>query len=93
MRNLIAVLIAWLMPSSGKHQAATVPTAPARTLPAPRSQRLAEVIEANHLPLVRPYVVAHERQRERQLQRERCTAAVLAAFGIDYPYGPQGRAA
>ncbi|GAA3841070.1 hypothetical protein GCM10022206_94080 [Streptomyces chiangmaiensis] len=52
MRNLIAALVAWLMPSSGKRRAAAVPTAPARTLPAPRGQCLAEVIEVNHLPLV-----------------------------------------
>lgn len=34
--------------------------------------------------LVRPQHVVWETKRERPLQRERCTAAVLASFGIDY---------
>lgn len=46
-----------------------------------------DVIAADGLPLVRPYVVVWERERderERRLQRERRRAAVLATLGQDY---------
>lgn len=98
MRTLLALILSVLLPTRGKRRAApAVPTAPVRRLPAhralatPRATRPVDVIEADGLPLVRPYVLAHERERE--AQRERRTAAALATFGIDYPYGPQGRAA
>jgi hypothetical protein len=42
------------------------------------------VIDGHAMPLVRPYLVQHERERERQAQRERRTALVLATAGIDY---------
>ncbi|THA98837.1 hypothetical protein E6R61_05690 [Streptomyces sp. LRa12] len=90
MRNLIVALLGWLLPSQGKRRAvstAPAPTAPApvrRPLPAPRSPRPVDVIDADRLPLVRPFLIAHERERERALQRERRTAATLATLGIDY---------
>ncbi|MFD5454352.1 hypothetical protein [Streptomyces olivaceus] len=34
--------------------------------------------------LVRPYVVAWEREQERQRQRDRRTAAALATLGVDF---------
>ncbi|PAZ17620.1 hypothetical protein CLM62_01545 [Streptomyces sp. SA15] len=48
----------------------------------------ADVITADGMPLVRPYVVEWERERDehdrRRLQRERRRAAVLATPGQDY---------
>ncbi|MFJ9996095.1 hypothetical protein [Streptomyces werraensis] len=44
-------------------------------------------IEADGLPLVRPYVIAWEREQEQRRQRERRRAAVLATLGQDYPAG------
>jgi hypothetical protein len=41
-------------------------------------------LPADDVPLIRPYLVEHEREVERQLQRERRTAAALATLGIDY---------
>ncbi len=95
MRSLLAALLALFLPARGKRRAAPAPVVRPvpRPLPAPRAPRPADVIDADRLPLVRPFVIAHERQQERERQRERRTAAALAAFGIDYPYGPQERAA
>jgi hypothetical protein len=84
MRTLLALILSVLLPARGKRRTEAVPTTPVRTLPAPHPQRPAAVIWADHLPLVRPYVIAHEQQRERQLQRERRRAAVMATLGQDY---------
>ncbi|MEU3818824.1 hypothetical protein AB0E74_04305 [Streptomyces sp. NPDC030392] len=47
-----------------------------------------DLIAADGLPLVRPYVAEWERERDerdrRRLQRERRRAAVLATLGQDY---------
>ncbi|WP_432055114.1 hypothetical protein [Streptomyces sp. bgisy022] len=40
-------------------------------------------IEADGLPLVRPYVIAHEREQERRGQRIRRRTAVLVTLGQD----------
>lgn len=95
LRTLVAAFLAWFLPARGKRRATPAPVVRRvpRPLPAPRAPRPTDVIEADGLPLVRPYVVAGERQREQERQRDRHTAAALATFGIDYPYGPQGRAA
>lgn len=95
MRTLLAALLALFLPARGKRRATPAPAVRRvpRPLPAPRSPRPLDVIEADGLPLVRPFLIAHERQRERELQRERRIASTLASMGIDYPYGPQGRAA
>ncbi|WP_258564223.1 hypothetical protein [Streptomyces himalayensis] len=42
------------------------------------------MINADGLPLVRPYLVHLERHEERQRQRERRRALVLATMGQDY---------
>jgi hypothetical protein len=88
MRTLLALILSVLLPARGQRRTETVPTAPGRSvprrLPAHRSPRSADVIEADHLPLVRPYVIAHERQREQWQQRERRRAAVMATLGQDY---------
>ncbi|MDX3619121.1 hypothetical protein, partial [Streptomyces europaeiscabiei] len=60
--------------------------------PAPQCPFLGDVIRADGLPLVRPYVVVWERERDeldrRRLQRARRRAAVLATPGQDhYPWG------
>ncbi|MGJ5826309.1 hypothetical protein [Streptomyces ossamyceticus] len=48
----------------------------------------ADLIAADGMPLVRPYVVEWERERDerdrRRVQRERRRAAVLATLGQDY---------
>ncbi|OKK10092.1 hypothetical protein AMK33_14165 [Streptomyces sp. CB02400] len=53
-------------------------------LPTPRLPRPAEVIGADAFPLIRPYLIHHEREQERRGQRERRRAAVLATMGQDY---------
>jgi hypothetical protein len=81
VRTLLALILSVLLPARGKRRSPAMPTAP---VPAARPPRPAAVIWADHLPLVRPYVIAHEQQRERQLQRERRRAAVMATLGQDY---------
>ncbi|MDH6135034.1 hypothetical protein P3T37_004444 [Kitasatospora sp. MAA4] len=49
-------------------------------------------LRAEENALVRPYYDAEELRLELRLQRERRTAAVLAAMGIDYPNPPPARA-
>ncbi|SCD74983.1 hypothetical protein GA0115245_114727 [Streptomyces sp. di188] len=105
MRSLLAALLALFLPSRGRRRAtpAPVPTAPApvnvRSVPVDEplwgasARAVGEVLRGEDVALVRPFVVAWERQRERELQRERRTASTLATMGIDYPYGHQGHAA
>ncbi|GAA2419449.1 hypothetical protein GCM10010421_00390 [Streptomyces glaucus] len=45
------------------------------------------VVRADGSPLVRPYLVAHERKQERRRQRDRRRAAVPATLGQDYLAG------
>ncbi|TQE23557.1 hypothetical protein SipoB123_20835 [Streptomyces ipomoeae] len=56
--------------------------------PAPPKPCSTDVVFADGQPLVRPYVVLWERERDehdrRRLQRERRRAAVLATLGQDY---------
>ncbi len=91
MRTLLGWVLTLFLPARGKRRAVAVPTAPVRTvphpLPAPRCPRPAEVINADSLPLVRPYLVHFEREQERQQQRERRRALALAALGQDYVTG------
>ncbi|GAA2255150.1 hypothetical protein GCM10010145_24060 [Streptomyces ruber] len=64
MRTLLTFLLAWLLPSTGRHRAPSHPplTAPRharRPLPtpcSPYSLDLDTVIHADGLPLVRPYL-------------------------------------
>ncbi|MER5917703.1 hypothetical protein ABT124_47250 [Streptomyces sp. NPDC001982] len=84
MRSVLALILSVLLTVRGMRWAETVPTAPVRPLPAPRCQRPADVIETDSLPLVRPYLVAHEQAQERRRQRARRRAAVLAVMGQDY---------
>ncbi|MEU6650487.1 hypothetical protein ABZ904_13805 [Streptomyces sp. NPDC046900] len=87
MRTLLEWLLSLLLPAQGKRRAESEPAAP--ILRAPAQRPAGDAIDADTLPLVRPYLVAWERRQEREAQRERRTAAALASFGVDYPYGPQ----
>ncbi|EST31594.1 hypothetical protein M878_16300 [Streptomyces roseochromogenus subsp. oscitans DS 12.976] len=103
MRSLLAAILSLFLPPRGAHRAHTSPhlafsppvpvysPAPARwPRPCP-----SDVIAADGLPLVRPYLAVWERERDEhdrwRLQRERRRAAVLAALGQDY--APQEAAA
>jgi hypothetical protein len=52
-------------------------------LPAHVEERFRPII-GEQVALVRPYLINFEQQHERDLQRERRTAAALADLGIDY---------
>ncbi|MFJ8807406.1 hypothetical protein [Streptomyces sp. NPDC102490] len=95
MRSLLAAILALFLPARGAHRAAAPPPLPHTSCPtAPEpppvitSPHPADVITADGMPLVRPYVVEWERERDeldrRRLQRERRRAAVLASLGQDY---------
>lgn len=99
MRNLIVALFAWLLgvlaPGTGKRRADARPTgdtpeasrSTTLQLPAHRSPYGRHVpLDGEAAALVRPYVLAVERERahERALQRRRRIALVLAMdCGID----------
>lgn len=53
-------------------------------LPSHRSPRPPAYLRGEDTPLIRPYLVAHEREQERRRQRDRRTAAALATLGIDF---------
>ncbi|AXI88151.1 hypothetical protein SAM9427_21855 [Streptomyces sp. ETH9427] len=86
MRDLICWLIGLLFPGRGKHRDEEAPPVPVAPRPAPRVRVPKEAVplDAEASPMVRPYVIAWERERERRRQRERRTALVLATAGIDY---------
>ncbi|GAQ68957.1 hypothetical protein T45_00677 [Streptomyces turgidiscabies] len=104
MRTLLALILSWLMPSTGKRRA--TPPAPTEhhpltdeptrrltitrsavgvELPSHRSPRPPAYLRGEDTPLIRPYLIAHEREQERRRQRDRRTAATLATLGIDFP--------
>ncbi|WP_046709697.1 hypothetical protein, partial [Streptomyces europaeiscabiei] len=88
MRSLLAAILSLFLPARGAHRAVVSPSAaPSRPpvpayRPVPPCPFLGDVIRADGLPLVRPYVVEWERERDeldrRRLQRARRRAAVLA---------------
>ncbi|WP_225075213.1 hypothetical protein [Streptomyces sp. CoT10] len=49
-----------------------------------RSPRPPMYLRGEDVALVRPYLIAHEREQERQRQRDRRTALALATLGIDF---------
>src|SRR3954469_4896935 len=101
MRSLLAAILSLFLPPRGAHRAPRdllpFPAASSRRPVHPRRPRPwpADVIPADALPLVRPYLAVWERERDArdsgQLQRERRRAAVLATLGQDYL--PSGAAA
>ncbi|MFJ6987633.1 MULTISPECIES: hypothetical protein [unclassified Streptomyces] len=50
----------------------------------PRSPRPPAYLRGEDTPLIRPYLLAYEREQERRRQRDRRTAATLATLGIDF---------
>ncbi|WP_370414121.1 hypothetical protein [Streptomyces fradiae] len=79
MRNLIAALLARLLgllaPGSGPQGQAVRPRSP---------YGLGETLDGADTPLIRPYLVALERQEERARRRWRRLSLFLAAdFGLD----------
>ncbi|MDX3802718.1 hypothetical protein [Streptomyces sp. AK04-3B] len=91
MRSLLAAILSFFLPPRGAHRAPGGPefrTAPPCVLPRPARPRPGDVILADGLPLVRPYLAVWEREREAldrgRLQRERRRAAVLATLGQDF---------
>lgn len=96
MRTLLTLIFSWLLPGRGKRRrpaghpvTAALPTRPlivAPSLPSPfspRSPRPPELLRGEDTPLVRPYLLAHERERERRQHWVGRRAAVLAALGRD----------
>lgn len=90
MRSLLAAILSLFLPPRGAHRApgrpalrTARPVPPCRRRPCP-----ADVLLADGLPLVRPYLAVWERERDAldrgRLQRERRRAAVLATPGQDY---------
>lgn len=95
MRSLLAAILSLFLPARGVHRAVVPPltsasVSPPERRPAPACPFLGDVIRVDGLPLVRPYVVLWERERDeldrRRLQRARRRAAVLATMGRDCPW-------
>ncbi|UJV41802.1 hypothetical protein [Streptomyces sp. AMCC400023] len=95
MRSLLAAILSLFLPARGAHRAVASPATPAPSCPpvpahrpAPSCPFLGDIIRVDGSPLVRPYVVVWERERDeldrRRLQRARRRAAVLATLGQDY---------
>lgn len=93
MRSLLAAILSLFLPPRGAHRRLAPASFPAfpeqRPAPARRNRpRPGDVILADGLPLVRPYLAVWERERDaldrRHVQRERRRAAVLATLGQDY---------
>jgi hypothetical protein len=96
MRSLLAAILSLFLPARGVHRADPAPPrAPRPPLPPcrPASARRpwpcsAYVIAADGQPLVRPYVVVWERERDERerwrLQQQRRRAAVLATRAQDH---------
>lgn len=91
MRSLLAAILSLFLPPRGAHRSLDAPpfltaptSAPTRRtrVPAP------DVVAADDLPLVRPYLAVWEAERDERdrwhRQRERRRAAVLATLGQDY---------
>ena len=75
---------AYLTSSAPAHPA---PTQTAKRRPRPVPEHVRErlrPLDGEAVALVRPYLIAHEREVEHRLRRERRTAAALATLGIDY---------
>ncbi|WP_460065895.1 hypothetical protein [Streptomyces sp. YKOK-I1] len=89
MRSLLAAILSLFLPPRGTHRALDAPPIVSPGVPVRRTRPYpADVIPADGLPLVRPYLAVRERERDeldrRRLQRGRRRAAVLATLGQDY---------
>lgn len=90
MADVFAAVCARFLPARGRRRAAPAPSAEQAwggrgALPVCRSRRVAEVFDADSLPLVPRYLVHHERAEEVRRQRDRRRALALAALGQDMP--------
>jgi hypothetical protein len=87
MRSLLAAILSLFLPPRGAHRAVTPPAScpPACRPAAPRPPL--DVIAADGMRMVRPYLVVWERERDeldrRRIAREGRRAAVLAMLGQD----------
>lgn len=59
------------------HQRSAEPVKPSQVTRVPR--RMATLLDGEALPIVRPYVLAHEQRQQRQRRR----ALMLATMGVD----------
>lgn len=98
MRSLLAAILSLFLPARGAHRATGRPSSTTALPPAPAHRHAsaarrtraypADIVLADGLPLVRPYLGVWERERDeqdhRRLQRNRRRAAVLATLGQDY---------
>jgi hypothetical protein len=84
----VATLLRWILEfvfhPTGRHRATGQTPVLQERPPLPRRARF-ETFDGSAVALVRPYLIAHEQQREAHRQRERRRALVLATMGIDYP--------
>jgi hypothetical protein len=77
--RILEPLLRLMWPPPGRHRART-----AVAVPPPRPTRAPDpVLRGEDSPLVRPYLVAHERREEARRQRVRRRALWLAVHGID----------
>jgi hypothetical protein len=92
MRSLLAAVLSLFLPPRGAHRATTPPAHPNFRPPTPAPRPVPprpplDVIAADGMPLVRPYLAVWERERDalgrRCIPRERRRAAVLAMLGQD----------
>lgn len=83
--RILEPLLTLFLPAAGRHRAAGSPSGePYADAPTVRLPRVpAEPLRGEDVALVRPYLVAHEQQREVQLRRRRRRALWLAVHGID----------
>ncbi|MFY1678568.1 hypothetical protein [Streptomyces sp. WMMC905] len=98
MQSLLALILSWIVPARGKRRAAPQAVPTEHTPTDEPTQRLIitrsavgvglpdppEYLRGEDVPLIRPYLIAWEREQEQQRQRDRRTAAALATLGIDF---------
>lgn len=100
MRTLLSLILSWLLPSTGKRRATAEGVHSTHPITADSSTRRLIIstagvelpnppayLRGEDTPLIRPYLIAHEKEQERRRQKERRRAAVLATLGQDYPSG------
>lgn len=93
MRTLLAALRRLILPGSGKCRRTPVPadsspvvlSAPRIAVERRRPINTFDVLTVDDMQVVRPYVLLHEREQERQRQPERRTDLLMAAAGCDHP--------
>jgi hypothetical protein len=90
VRSLLLATLALFLPARGKRRAnhTPPPAVPRPTVrPVRRTPKHSAPLDGHEVALVRPYLIAWEREQEQRRQRERRRAAVLATMGQDYAAG------